>query len=200
VSAGPGTGTPAPGASSAASDAPVPSDAETPGASPSEAPSFDASPSPSEAPPSERPSSTAGTGPAAACAGTAENRDFYAAVADAVSWPVYCPVLGSGWHVDAGQYRLAGGGWMEIAYKGPGGARLAFREGAACTTAGCQPTGTDAGPAAFGDLDGTLLQLDGGDLAVVVDPGATPSWSIKGSGLDQADFVAIAAGLARVGD
>jgi hypothetical protein len=88
-------------------------------------------------------------GSAAECAGNDENRDFYMAVAGAVDWTVYCPVLGSGWFVESGQYRLAGGGWMEIGYRGPGGARIALREGAPCTAEGCIPTGDDLGTAAF---------------------------------------------------
>lgn len=151
----------------------------------------------STAPATDEPSSTAGTGPAAACAGNDDNRDFFAAVAEAVDWVVYCPVLGSGWFVDAGQYRLAGGGWMEIAYRGPDGARLEFRQGAACSDPGCVPSGEDAGEVAFGDMTGTLVVMDDG-LAVVVDPGATPSWTVTGMGLGQEAFEGIAADLVRV--
>lgn len=201
MSSGQGAGTPGPGASAGPTGAPTGASPDASGPTASDEPSSAASEIPSETP-SEAPSSTApaGDGPAAACTGSDANRDFYASVAAAVSWPVYCPVLGEGWHVDAGQYRSAGGGWMEIAYKGPDGARLAFRQGVPCTTDGCEPTGTDAGPAAFGDMAGQLLELDGGDLAVVVDPGASPSWSVVGSGLEQPEFEAIAAALVRVGD
>jgi hypothetical protein len=181
-------------------DGVVPSDGAIPTDDPatSEAPSDAPTPTASEAAPSETPAETVGTGAAAACAGNAENRDFYVATAQAVDWAVYCPVLGSGWFVEKGQYRLAGGGWMEIAYKGPGGAHLALREGAACTAADCRPSGDDLGEAAYGDMTGTLLQLSDG-YAVVVEPGATPSWSIEGTGLEQAAFETIAAALVRVG-
>ena len=173
------------GASAPASAEPTPTDEPMPTDAPSEAPATD------------EPSSTSATGPAAACAGNDDNRDFYAAVAEAVDWGVYCPVLGSGWFVDAGQYRLAGGGWMEIGYRGPDGARLEFRQGAACSDPGCVPSGEDAGEVAFGDMAGTLVVMDDG-LAVVVDPGATPSWTVTGTGLDRATFEAIAADLVRV--
>jgi len=137
-------------------------------------------------------------GAAAECAGNDENRAFFVDAARAVDWTVYCPVLGSRWFVESGQYRRAGGGWMEIGYRGPAGARIALREGAPCTATDCLPTGTDLGDAAFGDLSGTLLDLGGGRYAVVVKPGATPSWTITGSGLDQATFEGIAAALVPV--
>jgi hypothetical protein len=162
----------------------------------------DATDEPAEPTASEEPDATdapsSDPGAAAECAGNDENRDFYMAVAGAVDWAVYCPVLGSGWFVESGQYRLAGGGWMEIGYRGPGGARIALREGAACSATGCVPTGDDLGPAAFGGLDGSLLDLGASGYAVVVDPGATPSWTITGSGLDQSTFEGIAAALAQV--
>jgi hypothetical protein len=153
---------------------------------------------PTASPATDAPSSTPGSGPAAACAGNDENRDFYVSVAGSVEWAVYCPVLGSGWFVEAGQYRLAGGGWMEIAYRGPGGAHIALHQGTPCSTDGCAPGGQDAGEAAFGDLTGTLL-IDGDQLAIVVDEGSTPSWTIRSTGLDQAEFESIAGALVQVG-
>ena len=38
------------------------------------------------------------------------------------------------------------------------------------------PAGTDAGDAPFGDQTGTLVVLDDGGYAIVVDRGAHPSW------------------------
>lgn len=194
-STAPGSGSIAPTSPPAASDA-LPSPTQT--SEPTDGP--DATDEPVETPATVEASSTAGSGPAAACAGSDENRDFFASVTAAVDWAVYCPVLGRGWFVETGQYRLAGGGWMEIAYGGPGGARLDIRQGAACATEDCVPSGTKAGEAAFGDRTGTLLILDGERSAVVVDPGETPSWTIVGGGLDQAAFAEIAADMARVGD
>lgn len=140
-------------------------------------------------------------GAAAACAGTDENRDFFASVAAAVSWTVYCPVLGDGWFVDAGQYRLAGGGWLEIAYRGPEGARIELREGFTCDGEDCIPAGAVVEDVAFGDMTGTLLALDGGRYAVVVGEGLddAPQWTLTTSGLAGADVRTIAGDLAAVG-
>ena len=120
---------------------------------------------------------TPSVGPASACSGTAENQDFYAAASAAVGWTVYCPVLPKGWFVVTGRYRLAGGGRLEISYRGPSGASLTLREGAFCGDPdGCVPSGPEVGPAAFGGLDGTLIAADDGSWAIVVDSGANPSW------------------------
>jgi hypothetical protein len=171
--------------------APVTPEPATPAPEPSPPPS---DPTDGSAPPSTD------IGAAAACAGTDDNREFFASIAAVVTWTVYCPVLPSGWFVDSGQYRLAGGGWLEIAYRGPGGARLESRQGTACADAGCLPSGEDLGGAAFGDLGGTLVQQDDGRLAVVVGPTDGATWVLVGSGLEQDAFVAIAADLQRVGD
>jgi hypothetical protein len=109
-------------------------------------------------------------------------------------------VLPAGWFVDSGQYRGSGGGRVEIAYKGPGGARLELHEGAFCSTAdGCVPPGADAGTASFDGGTGTLVALDGGGWAVVVDRGKSISWLAIGTGMDQATFERIAGALAIVG-
>lgn len=136
---------------------------------------------------------------AAQCAGNDGNREFYASIADVVAWPVFCPVLPSGWFVDSGQYRLAGGGWLEIAYRGPGGARLELREGTACASTDCLPTGDGLGQASFGDLAGTLIRQADGRHAVVVSPIDGATWVAVGSGLDPSALTAITAALARVG-
>jgi hypothetical protein len=184
----PSTSTADPGATGTPTSMPAtPEPATAPPDTP--APSVDPSASPSSDP-----------GAAAACAGSDDNREFFASIADVVSWPVYCPVLPSGWFVETGTYRLAGGGWLEIAYRGPGGARLEFREGTACADAGCLPSGEALGGAAFGDLAGTVSRLDDARLAVVSGPADGATWIVIGSGLDQDAFVAIAADLARVGD
>jgi hypothetical protein len=188
-----------------ASDVPSlePSVAASPSTTPTPIPSAAASPgsSPSEAAPTPVPSPTPvpAPDPAAVCTGSDRNRDFYAAVAEAVDWDVYCPVLPSGWFVDRGTYRLAGGGRLEIAYKGPAGARLELREGAFCSEAdGCVPDGTERGEAAFGDRTGTLVELAGGGWAIVVDRGARISWLARGEGLTEAEFVELVARLALV--
>jgi hypothetical protein len=158
---------------------------------------------PSETIPAESndpsPSGSAGTGAAAACSGSDQNRLFFEEAASTLNWTVYCAVLPSGWFVDTGGYRQAGGGRLEIAYRGPGGARLELREGAFCTDgSGCVPSGTEAGEASFGDKTGTLISTDDGGWALVVDAGAAISWLAVGRGVDEAAFRAITAALSAV--
>lgn len=164
-------------------------------AEPSEAPT----PVPSEPDTSAEPSPTGATGSEASCTGNDSNREFFAKVAATVDWAVYCPSLPARWSVDAGQYRLAGGGRLHIVYKGPGGARFDLSEGAFCDAAdGCVPAGTDAGSAAFGDRSGTLVIGTDGRYAIVVDRGAERSWLAIGSGLDVEVFKTFAADLIRL--
>lgn len=186
------TSTSAPGAST---NAPEPTSDPTP-----EPATADPTPTVTEAPTAD-PSASSSPDPAAAtaCSGNDGNREFFASIAEVVPWPVYCAVLPSGWFVDAGQYRLAGGGWLEIAYRGPSGARLELREGTACAEQSCLPSGDDLGPASFGDLGASLVRLDGGGLAVVVEPIDGATWVAIGSGLEPDALAAIAADLARVG-
>lgn len=164
---------------------------------PSEAPTASVEPSSPQPPSSSAPPEDSGS--AAACSGSDENRDFYASMAAAVDWAVYCPVLSDGWFVDDGQYRLAGGGWMEIGYDGPGDARIMLREGAFCGEGGgCVPSGREVGETAFGDRTGTLVAGDDGSWSVVMGRGATPSWLLVVTGLDEAGARAIAADLLTI--
>ena len=101
-----------------------------------------ATPAPTASPPeaSAAPSPTGAAGAVDACTGNDSNRTFFSQVAAAVEWPVYCAALPARWSVDSGQYRLADGGWMRIAYNGPGGARFELAEGAFCDDPeGCVP-------------------------------------------------------------
>lgn len=166
-------------------------------AAPSVAPSVSVAP-PSAAPtPAE--SATPAPAGAAACAGNDENRDFYVAVAEAVDWAVLCPVLPDGWFVDAGSYRLAGGGRLEIGYRGPAGARLELREGAFCPDrSGCVPSGEEVDSIAVGPFDGMLVRLDDGGWAGIVDRGATLSWLAVVQGVDEAAARSIIEGLTEV--
>lgn len=145
------------------------------------------------------PSESAGTGAAAGCTGTDENRQFFEAAAGDLDWQVYCAVLPSGWFVGTGGYRQAGGGRLEITYRGPGGARFELHEGGFCADgSGCVPTGTEAGDASFGDQAGTLISTDEGGWAVVVDRGEAISWLAVGTGIGEDAFRAITSALAAV--
>jgi hypothetical protein len=140
-----------------------------------------------------------GSANAATCSGSAENRDFFASMAAAVDWPVYCPVLPDGWFVESGQYRLADGGRLEIVYRGPERAKVTLDEGAFCTIqGGCVPPGQDVGATAFDGQDGLLVALDDGSWAVALDRDASLSWLLIVTGLDEATARAIAAGLVVV--
>jgi hypothetical protein len=180
----------------------VPASTEAPVAS--VGPGATTAPEASAAPGSPGPDTSASAAPGpAGCSGSAENRDFFAAAAESVSWDVYCAVLGEGWFVDAGAYRLADGGRLDVTYRGPAGERIELQEGAYCTSgaSACSPRDHEIGPAAFGDRTGTLATLgpsESDGFAIYVDPGAAPSWAITGSGMDQATFVSLAAALLRV--
>ena len=188
-----------PASSSPSAPGPSAGGSDAASAAPSVGPDGSSSPVGSATPlasasPSPRP------GTADACSGTAENRDFYSALATSVAWDVYCATLPPGWFVESGSYRLSNGGQLSITYKGPGGARLAVREGGYCVGhPDCVPTGTDAGAARFGDRDARLLDIGNGSwLVVVVPAGADVDWQAVGTGMDGAALAAYAAAFARV--
>lgn len=170
--------------------------------SPSAQPTSGTSGNPSDTPgPSSGggPSSSAAAPNASACSGTDNNRSFYAKFAQVVTWAVYCPVLAKGWFVSSGGYRLANGGKLEITYSGPGGASVAWSEGAFCASSdGCVPSGTDAGSATLGAMPGTVVALDDGGWAVVVARGSNPEWLLVAHGIDQPTTEALAAAMALV--
>jgi hypothetical protein len=197
--------TPAPGdtASPLETAPPAGSEAPTSTGTPtsSDSPAVTDEPTPTEVPsdPPETvvPDQTPGT--ADACSGTADNRLFFARFARAVDWTVLCGVLPRGWFVSQGSYRLANGGKLLMAYKGPGGSTLALSEGAWCAMEnGCVPSGSTLGGAPLGPLAGTLYQTGDG-FAIHVAPGENPSWLMTTTGLDQATTLALAAKLAEVG-
>lgn len=186
----PATQPPLPSETPAVTDSPEPAPSEPP-----------ASPPPSAAPepPSEPPPDPTAEPPATAdsCSGTPENQAFYAAVAAAVDWSVYCPVLPTGWFVQSGQYRLADHGRLEISYRGPAGAGLMLQEGAFCPGEDCVPAGDEIGDVAFGDRRGTLLRTADG-WAVTVDRGEPASWLLRLSGVGESEARTIAAAMIRV--
>ena len=133
ASVGPGA-SPAPAGTAATpgqQETAAPATGPTDTAGPTAEPSAPASADPSASEPGDAGSRT--------CSGSAENRDFFAAAAQAFTWDVYCAVLPAEWFVDTGSFRLADGGMLVVTYKGPGGARIELREGATCTTGGSAP-------------------------------------------------------------
>lgn len=203
-----GSPTPAPSATAAsASPSGEPAPTGEPTDAPTEQPTDEATEPPTEPPigepspgPTDTPAPSGTPGDVAACSGNDENRDFFADVARAVTWDVYCAVLPAGWFVDAGEFRLAGGGKMEIAYKGPGGRRIEIREGTYCAaTDGCIPAGPDAGTASFGGRPARLVDLGGGAWLVVAE-GGDVNWEAKGTAMDGAVLAGFTAAFARVSE
>lgn len=165
----------------------APSPTATPLESPSEEPSLE---------PSESPT---GEGSVQDCAGNDDNRTFYEGAAEDLGWPLYCPALPDGWFVTEGTYRSTGIGWLQITYRGPGGATLSLHQGAFCDDGdGCVAAGTPSGDAPFGDQAGTLIALDDGRFALVVDRGQSPSWLAIGTDLDEASFREMTADFIRL--
>ena len=64
-----------------------------------------------------------GRAPPPSVPGTDDTGLFFEDAASVLDWTVDPRFLPSGWFVDFGEYRRAGGGRLEIAYRGPGGAR-----------------------------------------------------------------------------
>ncbi len=167
ISSGPTSTIPA-SPSAAPTDNPA---SETPEPTPSSEPSAATSEPTATASDAETPEPSPSSA-ASGCTGSDKNRAFFAAVAGSVSWDVYCPTLGSGWVVDSGTWFASAGGRMDIVYRTRSGARFELHEGAFCGASdGCVPDGSDAGAAAFGDRDGTLIAGTDGSWAVVVDRG-----------------------------
>ena len=78
---------------------------------------------------------------------------------------------------------------------------MSISEGAWCTDAdGCVPVGTEVGPAKLGPMDGTLIRLDDGGFAIVVDQGEPISWLFQTSGIGQTKAATLAAAAVVVGD
>lgn len=182
-----------------ASASPSPAASETPAPAPTatEEPTPEPTPSPTEA---STPSTSPGAeGAVAGCTGSDDNRAFFAKAASDLAWPVYCAALPARWFVTAGSYSRANGGKLEIAYKGPNGAKLELHEGAFCTASdGCVPAETGSGYGTFGDQAATILELEDGRVAAVVDRGERLSWLALGDGLGADAFASITSVLIRL--
>ena len=200
VSACGSTGSPSPAPSAGST---TPGSSSTPGSTggPTEQPTGEVTEPPTGSPsgaPTDTPAPPAGS--ADACSGNDENRAFYEAVAGDVTWDVYCAVLPDGWFVDAGSFRLAGGGKLEISYKGPGGQRIEMRQGTYCAgVEGCIPTGPDAGPASYGARPARLVDTGGGTWLVVAE-GGDVNWEAKGLGMDGPTLAGYTAAFVPVGE
>jgi hypothetical protein len=184
-------------ASVAASTPPQPSPSAS--TSPSAAPTAAATPAPTATEFATESPSAAPANAVDGCTGTEDNLGFYADAAASLDWPVYCPALPARWSVTTGNYSSQGMGRLSITYRGPGGATLSLQQGAFCDDAdGCVPAGTQSGDATFGDQTGTLIALDGGGYAIIVERGSQPSWLAVGQGLDEATFRDFAAAFIRL--
>jgi hypothetical protein len=186
---------------SAGSTTPGSTNAPGPTGGPTEQPTGEATEPPTGSPsgaPTDTPAPSAGS--ADPCTGSDENRAFYASVAGDVTWQVYCAVLPAGWFVDAGSFRLAGGGKLEISYKGPGGQRIEMRQGTYCAGVDdCIQTEPDAGPASYGDRPARLVDAGGGTWLVVAE-GGDVNWEAKGLGMDGPTLASHTAAFVPVGE
>jgi len=193
------TATPAPTARPTPVATPTPPPTPTP--APTDTP---VAGSPTPAPPTAKASATPTVGPkgpAGGCTGDADKRAFFADAANKLPFSVYCAALPSDWLFASANYTLPSGGVLNITYKGPAGAQIALQEGAFCLTSAsaCSAHDKVIGPAKFGDLAGSLDTL-GPNLgfAIYVGPGTTHGYTAKGTGVTQATFTRIVAGLVKV--
>jgi hypothetical protein len=197
------SGAPTSSSPDASEAAPTPAPSELPLVTepPSESPAESEPPQSSTAP---EPTDSSPPGPGAADACTVSNdanREFLVRVSQAVDWTALCAVLPKHWLLLNGSYHLAHGGEVIIDYGGPGGATLNLQQGGFCSDpGGCVPAGTDQGDAALGPLAGTLVALDDGGFAIVVDRAASPSWLMVVHGVDQATAVSLGAAMVPVAD
>jgi hypothetical protein len=148
-----------------------------------------------------------GSGAGNSCAGSADNQSWYVTAANGLPFDVYCPVLPATWYVDTagggGSWRGGTDQWLQISYRGPGGAKLSLQEGAFCTggLSLCSSHDSVIGSASFGGLSGSLDALgptpaDG--YAIYIDPGTRKGYTITGTGLSPDAFKAIVAGVVKV--
>jgi hypothetical protein len=138
------------------------------------------------------------TSAALACTGKADTQAFFVEAAGNLKFDVYCAVLPSSWWLSNGSYILADGGYLEAEYKTSGGAGLEVREGRWCPPSkACIAPGATIGTASFAGLSGTLY-LNTTTYTLQVGTSAKPEYLLVGSGMDQAEFEALAAAFFKV--
>ena len=123
-------------------------------------------------------------GDVSACTGTDENREFLAIAAENIPFVVYCAALPEDWGLTRGTYSGRGAGFIELGYRGPGGATILLREGDPCEGEDDCPPGEAIGEAAFGDLEGELRAV-GEEFAIVVE-GDDVVYLLELTGVDEA--------------
>ena len=110
---------------------------------------------------------------------------------------VYCAVVPSSWWIQSGSYTGSSGGFLGVEYKSSGG-DFSLWEGAWCPPdKACVAVGPQIGTASFGGLNGDLY-LNNGTYTLRVGTTAHPAYLMVGSGMTQAQFVALAAALIKV--
>jgi hypothetical protein len=145
---------------------------------------------------SATPNPVAGT-----CTGTADHQAFFADAAANLPFDVYCAVLPGGWWLQTAEYKQPNGGYVVVSYTNTAGATIEMSEGNFCTAAPsiCWAVVSTVGTGSFGPLPGTLVVASATPVyGIYVGANTTRSYVIKGSGMTQAKFIAIAAALVKV--
>jgi hypothetical protein len=165
-------------------------DTATASAAATDTPASSPSPSPTPVP------APAGT----TCSRTPANNQWFVDQAPHLPWSVYCAVLPSGWGVLSGSSEYSSGGYLQMTYKGPGGATLALYEGNIChfMTTGCASAGTDLGTATFGDRSGHLYSITPSTYLFWGDAGTNVVYRADSSGLSEATMRSYLAALLKV--
>lgn len=197
-----GTATPAPTAADTPTDVPTdtPTDTPTPAATPAPTPTPAASPTASA---TDTPAASATANPVSGiCGGTTDQQSYFQQAAAAERFDVYCGALPAKWYLQTTQYTVPNGGQLTIQYKRFSGGQLDISEGAFCTTsaAACSPNVAVIGAGSFGGLAGSLdkLSVSPDVFVIYVAPGTSSAYTIKGTGVSQAEFVALAADMVKV--
>jgi hypothetical protein len=187
------TGTPTPIVTPSPTAEPTPTDA------PTDTPA-DASPTPTPVPPTPTPAGSptpgATPGPAAGCTGGNKpaNADFWVATANHVPFAVYCGVVPNPWYFNGASSVYGNTGKVTAEYKTTAGGDFTILEG----TFAASGHGGSLGSAHFGDQAGTLYAGTSGGFVLLVAPGTNHAYQAVGTGMTQAAFVSLAAGLMKV--